>query len=411
MPSVYPDCWSSHLATIVKNSWYQKNGKFGLWEGLGYCGFHTMDITYHASFGLLALFPDLQMKQMRMSNEYQREDGRVNHFFTPDLDHVDDGYDRVDMNNQYVLMVLRDYLYTGDRDYLNDMWPHVVRAMNSIEALDRNDDGLPDYGTRRNTYDAWNFSGTPVYISVLWLAALKAAVVMAKEMYDAAHADKWQKLLDRGLVSLEEQLWNGEYYDLWRDGDVVDECLMTDQLDGEWFLRAAGIGGNISDDRVRTVLETIFRNNFDPDQGLRNAACLPGRRTSLFTYKNCQGEAVWTGIGYVLAALCLYVGMREEADMEVQSIHDNQMRFGALWDHWECGHHYTRPLSGWTTMIASLGVEVKRSEKKIVLHPIQENMVVPLCIPDCLATVYVENGKCRIEYVKGDLSDWTIVVE
>ena len=36
----------------------------GLWEGLGSCGFHTTDITYHASFGLLALFPDLQKKQM-----------------------------------------------------------------------------------------------------------------------------------------------------------------------------------------------------------------------------------------------------------------------------------------------------------------------------------------------------------
>lgn len=186
---------------------------------------------------------------------------------------------------------------------------------------------------------------------------------------------------------------------------------MTDQLDGEWFLRAAGIGGNISDDRVRSVMETIFRNNFDPDQGLVNATCLPGKKTSLFTYKNCQCEAVWTGIGYAMAALCLYVGLRETADMEVKSIHDNQARLGALWDHWECGHHYTRPLSSWTTLVASLGMAVNRKEKKITLRPIQENTVLPLCIPDCLATVYVENGQCRIECVKGDLSDWTIVVE
>jgi len=38
-------------------------------------------------------------------------------------------------------------------------------------------------------------------------------------------------------------------------------------------------------------------------------------------------------------------------------------------------------------------------------------MVLPLCTPDCLATVYVENGQCRIECVKGDLNDWEIVVE
>ena len=129
MPSYYPDCWSGHLSTLVKSSWYLKDGKFGLWEGLGYCGFHTTDITYHASFGLLALFPDLQLKQMRMGAAFQREDGRVHHFFTPDLDHVDNGFDRIDMNNQFVLMVLRDYLYTGDRSYLEDLWGNVIRAM------------------------------------------------------------------------------------------------------------------------------------------------------------------------------------------------------------------------------------------------------------------------------------------
>ncbi|MCR5689651.1 MAG: hypothetical protein K6G71_05305, partial [Clostridiales bacterium] len=135
LPEVYADCWSSHLSTLVKCSWFLKDGKFGLWEGQGFCGFHTPDITYHASFGLLALFPDLQLWQMRMGAAFQREDGRVHHFFTPDLDHVDNGFDRVDMNNQFVLMVLRDYLYTGDTGYLEEMWPHVVRAMDSIGAL------------------------------------------------------------------------------------------------------------------------------------------------------------------------------------------------------------------------------------------------------------------------------------
>ena len=56
LPSVYPDAWSSNLSQLVKSSCYLKNGNFGLWEGLGFCGFHTTDITYHASFGLVNLF-------------------------------------------------------------------------------------------------------------------------------------------------------------------------------------------------------------------------------------------------------------------------------------------------------------------------------------------------------------------
>ncbi len=409
MPAVYPDCWSGHLNTIIKSAWYLKDGKFGLWEGQGFCGFHTTDITYHASFGLLALFPDLQLGQMRMGAAFQREDGRVHHCFSPDLDHVNGGYDRVDMNNQFVLMVLRDYLYTGDRDYLKEMWPHVIRAIDAIGTLDSDGDGLPDRDTKRNTYDAWNFSGTPVYISILWLAALKAAARMADETGDAVRADAWRDLLKTGLASLEKRLWNGTYYDLWQSGDEKDESLMTDQLDGEWFLRAAGIGGNLPDDRIRAVLRVILEQNFEPDSGLINATCPAGRRTTLYSNKNCQTEAVWTGIGYLTAALCLRVGLRGDADALVTAIHDNQARFGALWDHWECGHHYTRPMSSWTTLTAALGLQVDAARKILRLEPIADNITLPLCLPGILGTVTVENGKASIRLTEGSLDGWTVL--
>ena len=409
LPEVYPDCWSGHLSTIVKSAWYLKDGKFGLWEGQGFCGFHTTDITYHASFGLLALFPQLQLRQMRMGAAFQREDGRVHHCFSPDLSHVDNGFDRVDMNNQFVLMVLRDYLYTGDADYLKAMWPHVIRAMDSIGALDGDGDGLPDRDTRRNTYDAWNFSGTTVYISVLWLAALKAAARIADEMDDAVRAGAWRSLLKKGLEFLEKRLWNGAYYDLWRTDEEKDESLMTDQLDGEWFLRAAGIGGNLSDARIRSVLRVILDHNFEPDSGLINASCPQGRHTTFFTHRNCQTEAVWTGIGYLTAALCLCVGLRDDADALVASIRDNQAAFGALWDHWECGHHYTRPLSSWTTLNAALGLQVDRAKRMIRFTPAAENVTLPLCLPDVLGTVRFENGAAAVRIIEGSLDGWTVL--
>lgn len=411
MPSAYPESWSSHLATLIKCSWYIKEGKFGLWEGLGFCGFHTTDITYHASFGLVALFPDLQLTQMKMGAKFQREDGRVHHFFTPDLDHVDNGFDRIDMNNQFVLMVLRDYLYSGDMTYLRGMWSHVCKAMDSIQALDRDGDGLPDHDTKRNTYDAWNFSGTPTYISVLWLGALKAAASIADRLGEAERADMWRTLLEKGKVSLEENLWNGKYYNLWRKEDLTDESLMSDQLDGEWFLNAAGIGGNLPVERVRQVMRMVFAHNFDPDNGLINATSPEDTNVSIFTYKNCQTEAVWTGIGYVAAALCLYAGLRDLADLEVQTIQDNQLRFGAFWDHWECGHHYSRPLSSWTTLNAALGLSVDVAEKTIRLNPISDNIRLPLCVDGILATVTVKNGDWDIRCVEGDLTEWNIVFD
>ena len=409
LPEAYPECWSAHLATLVKCAWLLKDGKFGLWEGQGFCGFHTTDITYHASFGLLALFPDLQLRQMRMGAAFQREDGRVHHFFTPDLDHVGNGYERVDMNNQFVLMVLRDYLYTGDAAYLREMWPHVASAMDSIAALDGDGDGLPDRDTTRNTYDAWNFSGTPVYISLLWLAALKAAARIADETGEPSRAAGWRRLLEKGLASLETRLWNGTYYDLWRSGDEKDETLMTDQLDGEWFLRVAGIGGNLPYDRVRDVLRVILRENFDPDGGLINASCPDRRRTTLFSHKNCQAEANWTGIGYLTAALCLSVGLQGDAKAIVTTIQNNQARFGALWDHWECGHHYTRPMSSWTTLTAALGLQVDAAGRTLRLAPVAEHITLPLCLPGVLGTVEVRNGEAKLRLLAGSLDGWTVL--
>ncbi len=408
LPAIYPDAWSSHLSQLIKDSVYLKNGNFGLWEGLGYCGLHTTDITYHASFSLISLFPELQKKQMKMGAQYQREDGRAHHSFRPDMKCSDNGYDRVDLNMQFVLMILRDYLFTGDRDYLLSLWDNVKRAMDSSGLLDTDDDALPDYGTKRNTYDAWNFSGTPVYISVLWLAALKAAMVMAERTGDKDSFDKWNELLEKGKKSLEERLWNGEYYNLWRNKEETDESLMTDQLDGEWFLRMTGLDGNIPDERIGQVLEFIFRNNFDPEQGLVNATVPEGRRTTIDTYNNCQTIAVWTGIGYAFSALALAVGKNEISDTVVSSIHNNQLRFGAFWDHWECGHHYTRPMSSWSMLIAASGMSVDFENKKLIFDPISENITFPLILPGILAKISITDGKLSADCLKGNISEWDI---
>ena len=411
LPEIYPDAWSSQLSQIIKDSVYLKNGNFGLWEGLGFCGLHTTDITYHASFSLISLFPDLQKKQMKMGAAYQRADGRVHHCFRPDMKSTNNGFERVDINMQFVLMVLRDYLFTGDREYLTSLWDNVKRAMASTGELDTNKDGLPDYGTRKNTYDAWNFSGTPVYISVLWLAALKAGIIMADRVGDKEYSDKWSEILEKGKSALEEKLWNGEYYNLWRNNDETDESLMTDQLDGEWFLRMTGIPGNIPDERVRAVLDFIFKHNFDPEQGLVNATVPEGKKTTIDTYNNCQTIAVWTGIGYAFSALSMSVGENKISDTVIKSINDNQLRFGAFWDHWECGHHYTRPMSSWSTLIAASGMSVDYENKRLSFKPAVNNVTLPLILPGILARVSINNGKISTECITGNLSNWAIMLK
>ncbi len=245
---------------------------------------------------------------------------------------------------------------------------------------------------------------------MLWLAALKAGIIMADRVGDKEYSDKWSEILEKGKAALEEKLWNGEYYNLWQNNDATDESLMTDQLDGEWFLRMTGIPGNIPDKRVASVLDFIFRHNFDPEQGLLNATVPEGKKTTVDTYNNCQTIAVWTGIGYAFSALSMSVGENEISHTVIKSIHDNQLRFGAFWDHWECGHHYTRPMSSWSTLIAASGMAVDYENKRLSFSPLRESLSFPLILPDVLAEVNVTESNVSVNCIKGNLSNWEITV-
>jgi uncharacterized protein (DUF608 family) len=369
LPSEMADAWSAQLSTLTKCTWWIKNGDFGVWEGLGCCGFHTTDITYQGSFNILALFPDLQLRQMEMGARFQREDGRIPHFFTPDLSEVDDGFDRVDMNQQFVLLVCRDFLWTADRAFLERVWPHVKRAMANTAELDTDGDGLPDKDTKRNTYDAWNFFGTPSYIASLWLSALVAAARMADEMGEADLAAGWRAMLEKGVESFDKKLWNGEYYSLWVDGERRDECCMSDQMDGEWFTQLVGLGHTLPTERIRAALQAIVKHNYNPEDGLMNATYPPGRKPTLSTCRNVQAMAPWTGIEYPLASMMLDFGLVGEAQDVVRTIHERYLRAGRFWNHVECGNHYYRAMASWAILLASTGFKVDAPRGRVTIAP------------------------------------------
>ena len=366
---VLADAWMGQLTTLLKCTWWTKAGDFAVWEGLGCCGFHTTDITYQGSFGILALFPELQKGQMELGAKFQRADGRVHHFFTPDLSHVDNGFDRVDMNQQFVLLVARDYLWTGDRTYLRRLWPHVVRAMDNTALLDRDGDGLPDHDTRWNTYDAWHFYGTPSYIASLWLSALKAAIRLAEDLGDRRRAARWRKTLKKGADAFERKLWNGEYYSLWVDGKTRDECCMTDQIDGEWFAGLVGLGCVLPRERILAALRAVMRHNFNPEDGLVNATYPPKARRRLSTFQNLQAMAPWTGIEYAIASMLFDVGMVGDGFAVVRNIHERYLRAGRFWNHVECGDHYYRAMSAWAILLGATGFKIDVPRGSVTFAP------------------------------------------
>ena len=401
-PETFPEGWTAHLNTMIKCSWWAKNGDFGIWEGFGSCGFHTTDITYHGSWGLISLFPELQCRQMRMGAAFQREDGRVHHFFTPDFSAVDEGFDRVDMNPQFVLMVCRDYLWTGDQAYLDDMWPHVIRAMESTEKLDSDGDGLPDTDTGSNTYDAWRFQGIPAYIAVLWLGALTAAIRLAEEKKEETLREKWTVLLEKGKQSF-SKLWNGSYYSLWIDGQERDECCMSDQLDGLWYTLLMGLPSFLDEKQVSQALDSILLWNFSKDGGLMNASYPEGTLPTLYTWQNVQAMANWSGVEYAFASFLLENRRFDAAKMLAESVEKRYRYAGRTFNQEECGDYYYRPLSSWTMMLSLSGFRLDAAKKRLCVSLLPEVREIPWFSPAGYGKMTRGERSLRLECREGTL--------
>jgi uncharacterized protein (DUF608 family) len=361
--------WSSQLSTLVFNTWWSKSGEYAIWEGLGCCGLSTTDVDYQGSFPVVALFPELKLSQMRRIITRQNQLGQVPHNYAGNFDEVDpSGFARVDMNPQFVMMVLRDYLWTGDRDYLASMWPHVLRAMAFTQSLDSNGDGLPDRDTGFQSYDQWRMRGTPSYIASLWIGALQAAVALAQAMGKTDQSDSWKATLLQASASFDRMLFNGDYYSLWVDGKLRDELCMTDQISGEWFTHLIGLPSSLSKGNLQRALGSIFRNNFNPEFGVHNATA-PRRGPDLLTLNNLQAGGVWSGIEFAFASLLIDHGQYNDGVQIVEAINRRYLRAGQPWNHVECGGHYSRAMSSWATMLAAAGFKPDRPNKSLTLMP------------------------------------------
>ncbi len=361
--------WSSQLGTLVKNTWWSKDGLYAIWEGLGCCGQSTTDVDFDGSSSIIALFPELKLGQMKHIIAFQNERGQVPHNYSNSFDRIDrSGYGRVDMNPQFVMMVCRDYLWTADKAYLDAMWPAVVKAMDYTGSLDSDGDGLPDRDCGFQTYDQWQMRGAPSYIASLWIGALRAAIRLARDAAKPDYAQRWQEILDKASASFDRVLFNGRYYSLWVDGIIRDGICMSDQISGEWFSHLMGLPTTISEKNLAVAIENIWKNNFSPETGLRNATA-PNGGLDGPVMNNLQAGGVWSGIEFAFASFLMDHGRYDDGVRLVEAVHRRYLRAGMPWNHVECGGHYTRAMSSWATLLAATGFKPDWPAQSLTLAP------------------------------------------
>ncbi len=384
--------------------------------------------------------------------------GRVPHAFRGGSSEID-SYDRNDLMPEYILLSLLSYRWTGgDRDYLRSIWPSIGIVMNAM--LRQHDDaktgGLPYHTlpsgyegysqvagmigrnqreadllrqlmsgpmyfppTTVNTFDAMSLFGIALFTSDLWLAALRAIREIGTEAGDESLSKTVDEIYDRAVSNMVKLLWNGKYFDLWRDPPVTglrDEACMTAGLTGEWYLnQLLGIGYSIDRDKVISMLRAIYEYNYKENEGLLNAT-YPGKpRPSLsgdMKYFNGLGipyrissqmDTPWTGVEIQVAEHMMWEGMIKEGLEILRNVHERYLHYGIYWNHIECDGHYFRPLVSMDIPNALAGFRYVGSLGLVLIKPRLQDLKGPVLAPGFVGSLISSGRSISISGVLGSL--------
>ena len=314
-----------------------------------------------------------------------------------------------------IMKVFREWQISGDLEWLKNMYPLAKRSLDyCIRTWDPDHRGAL-FEPHHNTYDI-EFWGPDGMCTSIYLGALSALAVMARVAGHAEDADSYEELSQRSARFLDEQLFNGDYYQqkveyenlrnrsfadlvarvdehssemqklLKREGPKYQygSGCISDGVIGDWMARMYGIETPISRAHVRAALESIFKNNFKIDLSEHANAQRPGyamghepglllcswprggKPTLPFVYS----DEVWTGIEYEVASHLISEGFVEQGLTIVKALrsrYDGRVR--NPWNEYECGNYYARAMASYALLGALSGFRYSAVERTLWFGP------------------------------------------
>lgn len=402
VPSVVKEAALCNLSTLRTQTVFRTpDGLLFGWEGcadtFGYCYGSCMhvwnyDQTTPFLFGELA-------KGMRVVEFLHAADdeGRMNFRVNLPLSRArEHGVAAADGQMGCVMKMYREWQLSGDDELLRRLWPSVKKAMEFCwiaGGWDADRNGVME-GCQHNTMDVEYFGPNP-QMGLWYLGALRAAEAMARYLGEADFAQTCRALFARGSAWIDENLFNGAYYEhqirpVTKDGFVakglqagagaksltqpdfqLGKGCLVDQLIGQFFSHVCGLGHLASEKNVRTTLRSILKFNFKSsmrDQFCSSRSFALGEEAALvmtsYPYGRrpkmpfpCFGE-VMTGFEYTAAIGLLQEGRIREGLACMQAVRD---RFDGAkrnpFDEAECGHHYARAMIAWAALLTLTGFQ------------------------------------------------------
>lgn len=393
LPAWELDAVAAGLSILHRAAWWDRAGRFGIWEGVGCCGLQTIDVGHYASQATLQLFPDLEASQNRLSAANCESTGKVPHLMPGNFDCCDATHDRgrIDLGAQFTLAVWRRARWAGDLALAREMWPVIQVNLKLLESFDTDGDGLPNNLGPDQTYDRFPMIGTTALCGILYLAALEAAADLGDWLSEPTH---YRQQAAQARPALLKQLWNGDYFNLSHDAakNETNTGCLTDQVNGDWFYRLATGQPLLDDTLVRRALSSVVAINRRTGgrlAWLANCTWPRGGGIEITRSGSDQANCPWSGVEYAVASHALMMGLGKVGRQIALDVFHRYEDAGLRHDHVECGEFYYRALSVWAVYQAEFGIVYYGLRKRLELSPPKR---------DCRFVVVLPTGYAQAQW-------------
>jgi uncharacterized protein (DUF608 family) len=412
LPAAVKEAASANLSTLATTTCFRTaDGEFHGFEGSDDtrgCCFGNCTHVWNYETVTPFLFPSFARSLRQSAFGYSMDDAGAIHFrqVLPD-GKARSGFAAADGQMGQIIHAWLDWKISGDDALLHRVWPRAKKALEFAWVAggwDGNRDGVME-GVQHNTYDV-EFYGPNPMCGIYYLGALRACEEMARAAGDTSSAETYKSLFEQGRRWTDANLFNGEYYIQKVRGFRKDEiasnlrsdmgsentenpeyqvgggCL-ADQLIGQYLAEIGGMSPLVSPENIRKTLRSIYKYNYKPtladhDNVERTYALNDEAAVVICDYGKAERPRIpfpyyaeaWTGEEYLVAALMMNWGMVKEGVECVENIrsrYDGEKR--NPWDEPECGHHYARAMSSWSTILALSGFRYDGAKASVVAVP------------------------------------------
>ena len=382
--------------------WLTRDGRFSVNESpanmFGCMG--TLDQKLYGSHYYSLFYPECDMSELLQFARAQAEDGGIQHDLgSGHLDQTGRPSGWPDLSSSLVIQTLKLYQLTGDQAFLDEMYPHCVKALLEYQlGMDSDGDGIANISGVGNTFDSEKFEGTSAYIATVWLAALRSLEELARRKGDEATRAQAAELFLRARESAIRELWNGRwfanYYDINRD--LRNPNSHFSQLAGEFYSLLLGLGPCYGEEYTLSAQRAVLGLNYHPRLVLpTNEATPEGRRPHQDIHGWLPHARVYMGgLSFLLDMPEEGLTALERMDRALREVnHDNRWDQRLFYEpetgeeHW--GTQYMTAPATWYCYSALLGVLWDKPEGVLTMTPHLPESLRPFAGPVFLPEIWL----------------------